>query len=257
MPPKAKNYAKPQWPAHAANTIHTVATILEQHSALHYLLVIENEIYGNIPRIVTLGGYWAAGKSSGDSKAKEMSELATEITGAASGLASYWEGSAYDAYQNYATATATALTTDGGNGGVMGEFSAGLGECARIIFDTYSLMLTAIGNCAADLIGLNATNVLYAIADAIPGVDVAAIPATIAKVVSTLEDFVKQCTNVIAGAVKEFGDSTKTALAFQTSASAFVAPPAVPSSFGQAGSWQVRPQPNNTGQPYNPTNGRG
>ena len=74
---------------------------------------------------------------------------------------------------------------------------------------------------------------------------------------ATLEDFVKQVSNLIAGAVKEFGDSTKTALAFQTSASAFVAPAAVPSSFGQAGSWQVRPQPNNSGQPYNPTNGRG
>lgn len=254
MPPKSKTYQKPEWPAHSANLVREVANFFHQHNAVHYLDVIEHQIYGNIPKIVTLGGHWAAEKPSSDAHADDMSVLATDISGATGTLAAYWEGAAYDAYQQYASTVSTTLKTDGQ---VMGQISAGLGECARIVYDTYSMMLTAVGNCAADLVGLNASNILYAIGDAIPGVDLVTISMQISKVISTLEDFVKQATNLIAGAVKEFGDSTKTALAFGASAAQFVAPPGVSSSLGQAGSWQVKQQPNNSGTPYNPTNGRG
>ncbi|MFL6120068.1 hypothetical protein [Actinophytocola sp.] len=233
--------------------LRDIAGFLQMDDVIHQLEVVQHQIYGNVPRIVELGENWAAKKPSG-SDAKKLGDLATDITGAATNLASYWEGSAYDAYQKYATATVTTLTTDGK---AMDSMSTGLGNCAKIIYDTYSQMLTTIGNIAADLTGLNVTNFLFAASMAIPGVDLITAGAEVNKIISTLEDFVRQIAGLIAGAVKLFGDSIKTALAFDTFGSDFVAPPAVPTSFAEGSSWQVKQRPDNTTHPYDPNNGRG
>src|SRR5262245_40580460 len=221
MTGNVKSYKKPEWPEHAANVIKEVAGIVGHNDAVKAVVKVQDEIYGDIPRIVTLARHWGDKKSSSDTKALKMADLATHLSLQSGNLGNYWTGNAYTAYKSYATSIVGILGTDGK---VMDQFATSLGICADIVFNTYSKALSTIANVGAGLLGMNVTNVLFGLTWEIPGVDLVTGGVAVAKIIDTLEDFVKQIGDLIAAAIKLCGEAAKAGIDFSTSAGQFTAP---------------------------------
>lgn len=231
------NLQKMPYPEQADQQIRVYANAVPPYisnagkQAIRMLDLIKNETFGNADKVELLANEWA--------QCNVMSDSAREFQDATNNLVGYWEGPASQQYIQY---SGSATATMNANQAAMHGVATTLANCVKTVYDTYSLALQYIGNCAGDIVGLGG----YGVLAAIPGVDIVSIPALIIKVVDTLSNFVKNVTSLVSGAVSQIGSYQSGDTSFLASGNSFRAPNEPGGELGHTNSWVVTNRKSNS-----------
>lgn len=214
------------YPDEADKKIREAAAQVGNTDIFQLLDNMKNNLLGNAERVDLIAQFWA--------QAEPMRDAHRTIQDSSQELSGFWTGPAYNQFSSFNSDTISAIDADQA---AMASMGSALGACVSTIYQTYSSVIGLIGKTAADLVDFMGRAVITLI----PGIgELEAIDA-LNSVIDILSNFVRNVTDLITGAVQQFGQYKGTAIGFISSGEAFRQISAPPSQVGNPGSWHVNP----------------
>jgi hypothetical protein len=216
--PTVKHRPKAEWPSAEANKVLGDAILIGHDKAINTVEIIRDQLFGNADKMEDLATIWGHDKT--------MTTSRDEIDVALENVDAYWQGGGFEAFSRYSLSTSTKFTT---NESKMNDIAEVLGECVKIVYNTYSYAIELIGDCANALHELSP-------ADFIPGAGQAL------KIWNALNDFVKAWNDLYAKSVREMGNLITGKLKLSQLANDFEDLRAPGDGAGDPDRWKVTPK---------------
>jgi hypothetical protein len=193
-----KHRNKAEWPSAESRKVLSDAMMVGHDEAIEVVTKIRDELFGNADKMDTLATKWGQDKTMIKSK--------DDIDDALERLSGYWQGGGFDSFSRYSLKTSGKIAD---NESQMNGISDVMANCVGHVYNTYGMAIRLLSTCAHDLNSLGIEHL-------------APVVGQLAKVLNTLNDFVKAWYDLLADAVDYMGQLMKEKASLGKYASDFV-----------------------------------